>query len=96
MPLKTGIPGSKFLKTAPHHILDAQAEEPLFVPKDNILEECLRKDAERVGYNENCINKVVYDSLEDSKGNPLSQEPDNLTSDQAPPSLPTPTSCDND
>lgn len=81
IPLKTGTTGSKFLKNAPHHYLDAEYEEPVFVPQDNILEECLKREAERVGYNETLINKVVYDSMEDKNGNVMVQDPETNNSE---------------
>jgi hypothetical protein len=98
VPLKVGIPGQKFLKNAPCHFLDAEEEEPLFPPQENILEECLRREAERVGYNENCINKIVYDSMEDKNGNLLVKETENFNSENEDktPTLPSPTNCDND
>ena len=64
VPIKTGVTGVKFLKHGPKHIFDATMHEPLYAPQDNILEDSLRKDAERVAYQENLINRVVYDSLD--------------------------------
>lgn len=48
IPLRTGIPSLKFLKAGPRHIIDATDYEPLYQPQDNILEECLRREAERI------------------------------------------------
>lgn len=90
IPLKTGIPGSKFLKHSPHHIMDAEEEEPLYGPQENILEDCLRREAERAGYNETLINRVVYEQVEEAT------EPDPLADSEKAPSLPTPSNCDND
>jgi len=61
IPIKTGVQGSKLLKSGPNHIMDATQDEPLYHPQENILEDCLKREAERVGYSENLINKVVYD-----------------------------------
>ena len=90
IPLKTGIPGSKFLKHSPHHIMDAEEQEPLYAPQENILEDCLRREAERAGYNESLINRVVYEQVEE----PV--EPDPQADSDKPPSLPSPNNCDND
>ena len=64
IPIKTGIPGQKFLKYGPNHIFDAETEEPLYAPKENILEDCLRKEAERVANSDILLNRMVYDSME--------------------------------
>ena len=44
--------------------MDAEDYEPLYVPQDNILEECLRREAERVAHQENLMNRVVFDSVD--------------------------------
>lgn len=49
IPVKTGI-GVKLMKNGPKHIMDAEALEPLYIPQENILEECLRREAERVAH----------------------------------------------
>jgi hypothetical protein len=49
IPVKTGT-GVKLMKNGPKHIMDAEDYEPLYVPQDNILEECLRREAERVAH----------------------------------------------
>ena len=64
VPIKSGIAGIKFLKNSPKFIFDAKDQEPLYPPQDNILEECLRKESERVAYQENLINRIVYDSVD--------------------------------
>ena len=48
--------------------MDAEVEEPLFPPQDNILEDCLRREGERVAYQENLINRIVYDCYDPSPG----------------------------
>ena len=54
------------------------------------MEEVLRREAERVGYSETCINKVVYDSVEDPKL-PKDEEDKNVedTRGESIPDLPT-------
>ena len=52
------------MKNGPKHILDAEDLEPLYTPQENILEECLRREAERVAHQENLMNRVVYDSID--------------------------------
>jgi hypothetical protein len=61
--VKTGT-GVKLMKNGPKHIMDAEDFEPLYVPQDNILEECLRREAERVAHQENLMNRVVYDGVD--------------------------------
>jgi hypothetical protein len=38
------------MKNGPRHIMDAEDLEPLYTPQVNILEECLRREAERVAH----------------------------------------------
>lgn len=52
------------MKNGPKHIMDAEDLEPLYTPQENILEECLRREAERVAHQENLMNRVVYDSVD--------------------------------
>ena len=63
IPIKTGT-GFKFLKHGPKHIFDAEEHEPLYPPQDGILEECIRKESERIANQENLIQKVVYDCFD--------------------------------
>ena len=61
------------MKNPPFHIKDAGEFEPLYTPRDNILEDCLRREAERVAHQENHMNRVVYDCIDPSPytaGNP--------------------------
>lgn len=44
--------------------MDAEDLEPLYTPQENILEECLRREAERVAHQENLMNRVVFDSVD--------------------------------
>jgi hypothetical protein len=52
------------MKDSPKHIFDAEEFEPLYIPQVNILEECLRREAERVAHQENLMNRVVYDCVD--------------------------------
>ena len=52
------------MKNGPLHFMDAEELEPLYVPQENILEECLRREAERVAHQENLMNRVVFDSVD--------------------------------
>ena len=63
IPIKTGT-GVKLMKNSPKHIMDSEELEPLYVPQENILEECLRREAERVAHQENLMNRVVYDCVD--------------------------------
>jgi len=65
IPLKTGTSGL-MMKNPPYHIKDAEDFEPLYTPKESILEDCLRKEAERVAHQENLMNRVVYDAIDPS------------------------------
>ena len=58
------------MKTSPIHIKDSEDFEPLYIPQENILEECLRREAERVSHQENLMNRVVYDCVDPSPYNP--------------------------
>jgi len=52
------------MKNGPCHLLDSEELEPLYIPQENILEDCLRREAERVAHQENLMNRVVYDSVD--------------------------------
>jgi hypothetical protein len=63
------------MKNSPKHIFDAEDLEPLYTPQVNILEDCLRREAERVALQENLMNRVVYDCVDaapNSQSNPSS------------------------
>jgi len=47
--VKTGIT-HPMMKVPPYHIKDAEEFEPLYTPRDNILEDCLRREAEWVAH----------------------------------------------
>ena len=49
IPFRSGT-GAKFMKNGPKHIMDSEDLEPLYTPQENILEECLRREAERVAH----------------------------------------------
>jgi len=51
----------KMIKHGPKHIPDAEQFEPLYIHQEYILEECLRREAERVAHQENLMQRIVYD-----------------------------------
>jgi hypothetical protein len=102
VPIKTGVEGYKLLKYGPKHIMNADQYEPLYIHQENILEDCLTREAERVAYQHNLMNRVVFDSITDSK---LEPKPVEETKEQQvqpkqddpsnPLNLPTLNNCDN-
>ena len=54
------------MRNPPYHIKDASDFEPLFPPQEFILEESLRREAERQAHQENLMNRVVYDCIDPS------------------------------
>jgi hypothetical protein len=40
--------------------------EPLYVPKQTVLEEALRREAEKICFQDTLLNRVVYDCLDQS------------------------------
>lgn len=61
--------------------MDAENYEPLYIPQDNILEECLRREAEKLAHQESVMNRVVYDCLDPSPNN-LNQSQKGLTENE--------------
>jgi hypothetical protein len=93
--LKTGLPECKLIKHGPKHILDVDALEPLYIHHPSILEDCLKREANRVAHSENLMNRVVFDSVDSNEpSKPEDKQPD-LAEDGSI-SLPTPFNCDND
>lgn len=87
------------MKNAPKHILDADQFEPLYIHQENILEDTLGREAERVAHQENLMNRVVYDSMtqqEDPAPSKAQAEAPVSQPDDNPLNLPTTTNCDND
>jgi hypothetical protein len=56
----------KHIKNPPFHIKDSADFEELYTPQEFILEESLRKEADRIAYPENLMIRVVYDSVDHS------------------------------
>ena len=54
------------MRNPPNHIKNAGDFEPLYPPQEFILEESLRREAERVVHQDNLLNRVVYDSIDPS------------------------------
>jgi len=58
-------------KRPPTHIAGKTEYEPLFAPEEKILEESLRREAERISHQESVMNRVVYDCVDPSPYNPV-------------------------
>jgi hypothetical protein len=91
------------LKAGPRHIINATEYEPLYEPQDNILEECLRREAERIASHDTLINRTVYDSMIDHEKLNAKKKDEEEPEPEIPewqegriPAIPTPDSCDND
>ncbi len=54
------------MKIPPFHIYQTEEYEPLFIPNEHIMEDCIRKEVERAVHEENLLNKVVYDCVDPS------------------------------
>ena len=67
--VKTGTVHT-LMRNPPVHIKDAGDFEPLYPPQEFILEESLRREAERVAHQESLMNRVVYDAIDPSPYNP--------------------------
>jgi len=52
------------MKQSPIHIRGKEELEPVFHPEERTLEDCLRREAERLAHQENVMNRVVYDSID--------------------------------
>jgi len=65
IPVKTGTT-VKHTKNPPYHLKESFDFEPLYPPQEFILEESLRREADRIAYQENLMNRVVYDAIDPS------------------------------
>ena len=85
------------MKNGPLHILDAEDFEPLYRPQINILEECLRREAERVAHQENLMNRVVFDCMDSppTPGQPNASQSATKTDDDTDLNQPPQTSQSN-
>ena len=63
--VKTGTT-VKHMKEPPYHLKHSFDFEPLYPPQEFILEQTLRREADRIAYQENLMNRVVYDSIDPS------------------------------
>jgi hypothetical protein len=63
--VKTGTT-AKLMKNPPFHLKESFDFEPLYPPQEFILEETLKREADRIAYQENLMNRVVYDSIDPS------------------------------
>lgn len=59
------------MKNQPMHVRGKEDYELLFPPEERILEESLRREAERNSHQENVMNRVVYDSVDSNPFNPV-------------------------
>jgi hypothetical protein len=57
------------MKKHPMHIQAVEEFETLFAPEDKILEDFLRREAERMSHQENVMSRVVYDCVDPSPYN---------------------------
>ena len=62
VPFNTGVDEIRMNKKGPLHILDSDLLEPTFIHQEYILENSLRREANRIAHPENVMNRVVYDS----------------------------------
>ena len=46
--------------------MNSEPFEPMYIPKQNILEESLRREIERICFADTLINRVVYDCSDPS------------------------------
>lgn len=65
VPVKTGTVHT-LLKNPPIHLKEASEFEPLYPPQEFILEETLRREAERVSATNGILGRVVYDAVNPS------------------------------
>lgn len=54
------------LPRSPEFIRVTEPYEPMYIPKQAILEESLRREIERLCFADTLINRVVYDSMDPS------------------------------
>ena len=52
------------LPKGPDFIEYSDPFEPVYVPKQNILEESLKREAEKICFHETLLNRVVYDCVD--------------------------------
>lgn len=65
IPVKTGTVHT-LMKNPPLHLKEAAEYEPLYPPQEFILEETLRREAERATTSDNHLGRVVYDAVNPS------------------------------
>lgn len=73
---KTGT-GLPMLNVSPEFIEDYEPHEPVAVPRETILEECIRRETERLAFQESLLNKIVYDCIDPSPYNQDKEPPAN-------------------
>lgn len=62
------ISGTDFvlLPNSPEFILHNEPFEPMYIPKQTILEESLRREIERICFADTLLNKIVFDCQDPS------------------------------
>ncbi|KAL4508114.1 hypothetical protein ABPG72_021487 [Tetrahymena utriculariae] len=74
-PIPTAYPPEPGIKTgtefillprSPEFIATSEPFEPMYIPKQTILEESLRREIERICFADTLINRVVYDCVDQS------------------------------
>ena len=50
----------------PEFLQNSEAFEPMYIPKNTILEEAIRREVERICFADTLINRVVYDCSDPS------------------------------
>jgi hypothetical protein len=58
--------GTEFvlLPNSPNFINHSEPFEPMYIPKQTILEESLRREIERICFADTLINRVVFDCVD--------------------------------
>lgn len=77
------------MKNPPCHINNAGEFEPLYPPQEFILEESLRREAERIVHQENLLNRVVFDAIDPSPYTGVAPADINETGEVSPFYIPT-------
>lgn len=65
MGIKTGT-DFVLLPRNPEFLQNSEPYEPMYIPKQTILEESIRREVERICFADTLINRVVYDCSDPS------------------------------
>ena len=80
------------MKNPPLHLKEASEYEPLYPPQEFILEETLRREAERASTSDNHLGRVVYDAVNPSSYWSGGVAPQPIKEGELPPYYVSPTS----